>query len=316
MSMRIVCLEADSVKARFRPPRCEHDWVAYPNTAADEVLARLRGAQVAIVNKVRLDADTLAALPALRLVAVAATGTDNVDLAACAEHGIVVSNVRGYATHAVPEHALMLMLALRRRLFAYVDDVRSGMWAGASGFCLFHHPVGDLNGATLGIVGRGGLGQAVARLAEAFGMTVLFAERRGADSVREGYTDFDTVLRTSDVLSLHCPLNDATRGLIGAAELAAMKNDAILVNVSRGGLVDEQALADALRAGTIAGAGVDVLSQEPPRDGNPLLDADLPNLIVTPHMAWASAGAMKALTDQVIDNIEAFAAGRPRNRVV
>lgn len=315
MSMRIVCLEADSIKARFRPPGFEHDWVAYPNTAADEVLPRLRGAQVAIVNKVRLDADTLAALSALRLVAVAATGTDNVDLAACAEHGIVVSNVRGYATHTVPEHALMLMLALRRRLFAYVDDVRSGMWARAGAFCLFHHPVGDLNGATLGIVGRGGLGQAVARLAEAFGMTVLFAERRGADDVRDGYTDFDTVLRKADVLSLHCPLNDATRGLIGAPELAAMKNDAILVNVSRGGLVDEHALADALRAGTIAGAGVDVLSQEPPRDGSPLLDADLPNLIVTPHMAWASAGAMKALTDQVIDNIEAFAAGRPRNRV-
>lgn len=316
MSMRIVCLEADSINAKFRPPRFEHDWVAYPRTAPGEVLARLRGAQVAIVNKIKLSGETIAALPDLRLVAVAATGTDNVDLAACAAHGIVVSNVRGYATKTVPEHTLMLMLALRRRLFAYVDDVRNGLWARTDAFCLFHHPVGDLDGATLGIVGRGGLGQAVARLAEAFGMTVLFAERKGTDVVRDGYTAFDTVLRTADVLSLHCPLTEATRGLIGAAELAAMKNGAILVNVSRGGLVDEQALADALRAGTIAGAGVDVLSQEPPRDGNPLLAADVPNLIVTPHMAWASAGAMKALTDQVIDNIEAFAAGAPRNRVV
>lgn len=314
--MRIVLLEGDSIQAAFRAPAIDHEWVAYPVTPQEQVLARLEGAEVAIINKLKLRAGDIARLPQLRMVAVAATGSDNIDLAACAERGIAVSNVRGYAVNTVPEHAIMLMLALRRRLFEYAADVRGGMWNRAGTFCLFHHPVRDLHGATLGIIGRGGLGQGVARLAEAFGMKVLYAEHKGARQVREGYTAFDTVIREADVISLHCPLNDATRGLIHTAEMARMKPGAILINTSRGGLIDEQALADALRAGTIAGAGVDVLSQEPPRDGNPLLASDIPNLIVTPHMAWASAGAMQALADQVIDNVEAFAAGSPRNRLV
>lgn len=315
MAVRIVFLEGDSVQATFRAPAFDHEWLAYPVTAQEQVLERLEGAGVAIVNKLKLRADDIARLPQLRMIAVAATGADNVDLAACAERGIVVSNVRGYAVNTVPEHAIMLMLALRRRLFEYAADVRDGMWNRADTFCLFHHPVGDLHDAKLGIVGRGGLGQGVARLAEAFGMKVLFAERKGAVGVREGYTAFDTVLREADVISLHCPLDASTRGVIAAAEMARMKPGAILINTSRGGLIDEQALADALRAGTIAGAGIDVLSQEPPRDGNPLLAADIPNLIVTPHMAWASAGAMQALADQVIDNIDAFVEGSPRNRL-
>lgn len=316
MSIRIVNLEGESIIARFRAPAVTHEWIEYPLTPPERVVERLRGAQVAVINKIRLNAEHLRQLPDLKLVAICATGTDNIDLAACREHGVTVSNVRGYAVNTVPEHAILLMMALRRSLLAYDADVRAGLWAKSGNFCLFGHPVGDLHGATLGIFGRGGLGQGVARLAEAFGMRILWGEHRGADTVREGYTDFATVLRESDVISLHCPLNDATRGMIGRAELQAMKPTAVLVNTARGGLVDEQALADALREGVIAGAGVDVLSQEPPRDGNPLLAPDIPNLIVTPHMAWASATAMQAMTDQVVDNIDAFARGEPRNRVV
>lgn len=316
MSIRIVNLEGESIIARFRAPAATHEWIEYPLTPPERVVERLRGAQVAVINKIRLTAEHLRQLPDLKLVAICATGTDNIDLAACREHGVTVSNVRGYAVNTVPEHAILLMMALRRSLLAYDADVRAGLWAKSGNFCLFGHPVGDLHGATLGIFGRGGLGQGVARLAEAFGMRILWGEHRGAAAVREGYTPFEQVLRESDVISLHCPLNDATRGMIGAAELQAMKPTAVLVNTARGGLVDEQALADALRAGTIAGAGVDVLSQEPPRDGNPLLAPDIPNLIVTPHMAWASATAMQAMADQVVDNIDAFARGEPRNRVV
>tara|TARA_R110002049_G_scaffold59920_10_gene161726 strand:- start:1620 stop:2570 length:951 start_codon:yes stop_codon:yes gene_type:complete len=316
MSIRIVNLEGESVATSFRKPAIEHEWTDYPLSTADQVVERLAGAEIAVINKVRITAEHLPQLPDLKLIAIAATGTDNIDLAACKAHGVVVSNVRGYAVHTVPEHAILLMMALRRSLLSYVQDVRDGLWARSGNFCLFGHPVGDLHGATLGIFGRGSLGQGVARLAEAFGMRVIYGEHRGATSVREGYVAFEEVVRTADVISLHCPLNDATRGMIGKTELQMMKPTAVLVNTSRGGLVDEQALADALRAGEIAGAGVDVLSKEPPRDGNPLLAPDIPNLIVTPHMAWASDAGMKGVTDQVIDNIEAFVAGTPRNRVV
>ena len=315
MSIRIVSLEGDSVTVDFRTPGIEHEWVEYPQTSQTQVVERLAGATIAIINKCRLGVAELDRLPELRMIAIAATGTDNIDLAACKARGVVVSNVRGYAVHTVPEHAILLMMALRRNLFAYVADVRGGLWSKSANFCLFDHPVGDLHGATLGIFGRGSLGEGVARLAAAFGMRVVYGEHRGAPLVREGYVAFEEVLATADVVSLHCPLNAATRGLIGRDELAAMKADAVLVNTARGGLVDEQALADALRAGMIAGAAVDVLSQEPPRDDNPLLAPDVPNLIVTPHMAWASRSAMQALADQVIDNVEAFVSGAPRNRV-
>ena len=315
MGLRIVVLEQDSVKASFRAPAFDHEWVAYPVSSREQVRQRLRGAAIAVVNKVRIDAEDLAALPDLKMIAVAATGADNVDLAACTARGVVVSNVRGYAVETVPEHVMMLMLALRRSLFNYAADVGAGRWAGADTFCLFDHPVRDLHGATLGIIGGGDLGSGVARLATAFGMKVIFADRKGAARPREGRVSFDTVLREADVLSVHCPLNEETRGLIGAGELARMKRDAVVINTARGGIVDEPALAEALREGRIAGAAVDVLSSEPPRDGNVLLAPGIPNLIVTPHMAWASAQAMQALADQVIDNLEAFFAGRPRNRL-
>ena len=312
---RIVFLERDSIRGEFRRPDFPHDYDEYPLTLPEELAPRVRDATIVITNKVQLRGELLATLPKLKMIACAATGTDNVDLAWCREHGVVVSNIRGYAVNTVPEHAIALALALRRNLLAYRRDVQAGKWQQAQMFCFFDHPIGDLNGATLGIFGRGSLGQGVACLGEAFGMRVLWGEHRGAAKVRPGYTAFEAVLRESDVISLHCPLNEQTRGMIGEAELRLMKPDAVLINTARGGLVDEAALARALKEGRIGGAGFDVLTKEPPREGNPLLQIDQPNFILTPHIAWASARAMQTLLDQLTGNLEAFASGAPRNRV-
>ena len=312
---RIVFLERDSVRADFRRPSFPHEWVEYAESEQDQVVERLRGATILIANKLSVGEAELSELPGLKLVAVAATGVDRIDLEACRRRGVAVANVRGYAAHSVAEHALMLALALRRNLGPYVEDVRRGRWAESAQFCLLTHTVRDLHASTLGVVGYGSLGRAAAELGRAFGMRVLLAEHRGAKEVREGRTEFDELLRESDVVTLHAPLGPETRHLIGGRELSLMKPTAILINCARGGIVDEAALAAALRAGRIAGAGVDVLSEEPPRGGNPLLAGDIPNLVVTPHVAWASLGAMQALADQVVDNIEAFVRGEPRNTV-
>jgi glycerate dehydrogenase len=311
----VVFLEKDSIHAMVRRPSFPHTWAEYDQTAPEEIHDRLRDATIVITNKVKLSGELLAQLPKLKLIAEAATGTDNIDLAWCRAHGLPVTNIRGYAAGTVPEHVFMLLLALRRQLIAYRADVAAGKWQQSPMFCFFDHPIRDLRGSTLGIFGRGSLGRGVAKLAEAFGMRVLWGEHKNAATVREGYTPFTTVLSESDAISLHCPLNDQTRGMIGEAELRAMKRDAVLINTARGGLVDELALVRALRDGWIAGAGFDVLSKEPPKDGNPLLGVQLPNLIVTPHVAWASDKAMQALADQLIDNIEAFVRGEERNRV-
>lgn len=316
---RVVYLDAASIRAKPRRPAATHEWIEYAATAPSEVVDRLRCASVAISNKVRIDRAAIAQLPDLRFIAVAATGTNNVDLDAAREHGIVVSNIRGYAERTVPEHALAMMFALSRNLFAYRDAVAAGEWQRAERFCLFDRPIRDLGDLSLGIVGRGSLGEGLARLAGALGMTVCFADHKGVANPRPGYRRFDEVLREVDVLSLHCPLSESTRHLIGAAELAAMKPGALLINTARGGLVDEAALAAALREGHLGGAGFDVLSEEPPVNGNVLLAADLltaPNFLLTPHNAWASDRAMQALADQLIDNIDAWFAGAPRNRVV
>jgi len=309
----IVVLERDSLDAVLRRPAFPHSWAEYGKVAQDALLACLDGASIAIVNKTPLHAEALGALPGLRLVAVAATGTDNVDLAACAARGITVSNVRGYAEHTVPEHAFALILALRRNLIAYGQDVKRGLWQKADTFCLAGHPVRDLHGATLGIFGEGSIGQGTARIGRAFGMRVLFADHAPPRSPGVEFTPAAQVLAEADIVSLHLPLTAETRNLIGARELALMKPDALLINTARGGLVDERALADALRNGSIAGAGFDVLSAEPPRQGNPLLDLDLPNFILTPHVAWSGRQAMQALADQLMDNVEAFVRGAPRN---
>jgi glycerate dehydrogenase len=313
---RIVFLDRDSIQANLRRPEFPHEWRDFPATSAAQVAERLEHATVAISNKVPVMADSLARLPKIRLIAVCATGTNNVDLDYCRAHGITVSNIRNYAVHSVPEHVFMMILALRRNLAGYRDDVRNGRWQTSEQFCLTTHPIADLHGSTLGVIGHGVLGQAVAKLGEAFGMRVLIAEHKDATRVRDGYTPFDAVLAESDALTLHCPLTPATRHLIGAAELKRMRRHALLINTARGGLVDEAALAAALKKNEIGGAGFDVLTAEPPRAGNPLLEIDQPNFILTPHVAWASGNAMQIMADQLIDNIEAFVRGAPQNRVV
>ena len=311
----IVFLERNTFSIPFRKPSFEHEWIDFGETTLDQVVDRLAQATIAICNKLQLRGDALAQLPELRLIAVAATGVDNVDLAYCRSHNIAVCNTRGYAVNSLPEHALMLMLALRRNLIAYRADVKAGRWHEARQFCLLDHPIGDLKGATLGIVGFGRLGRSMAQFGRAIGMEVIVAERKNVAEVRDDRVSFTDVLRLSDMISLHCPLTEETKNLIGADELRQMKPGAILINTARGGLIDDHALLDALRSGHLAGAGIDVLRNEPPRDGNPLLDVDLPNLIVTPHNAWASRQAMQTLADQLVDNLEAFVRGEPQNLV-
>jgi glycerate dehydrogenase len=315
MQHTVVFLDRSSLQAEVRRPSFAHAWQEYAASDVGEVPQKLRDATVAITNKVPLRAETLRRLPNLKMIAVAATGYDVVDIDYCRANGIAVSNIRNYAVHTVPEHAFALILALRRNLFAYREDVANSKWQRVDQFCFFDHPIRDMFGATLGIIGEGALGQATAKIARGFGMKVLFADHAPPKMPDVEFTPFEQVLAESDVISLHAPLTPDTRNLIGSKELRKMKRTAILINTSRGGLVDEQALAEALTQGLIAGAGFDVLTKEPPKDGNPLLDLRLPNFILTPHVAWASEGAMQFLADQLIDNIEAFVAGKPQHLV-
>jgi len=312
---KIVFLDRASIIADIRRPAFAHQWEEYSTTLADQTTERLQDVTIAITNKVLLRREVLEQLPRLKMVAVAATGVNNVDIDCCSERGIIVSNIRNYSVHTVPEHVFMLMLALRRNLLAFQADLHNGEWQRAEQFCLFTHPVRDLYGSTLGIVGHGAIGKAVENIALAFGMKVLIAEHKGVIEVRPGYTAFDTVLQESDVISLHLTLNEQTRHLISTAEFTRMKSGALLINTARGGLVDEGALLEALHSGRIGGAGFDVLEKEPPREGHPLLDLNLPNFILTPHIAWSSREAMQTLADQLIANIEAYIAGTPQNRV-
>jgi glycerate dehydrogenase len=279
-------------------------------TAPEQVIERLRGAQVAISNKVLLDARTLAACPDLRLILVAATGTNNIDLAAARAQGISVSNCQGYGTPSVAQHTLMLLLNLATRLRDYQDAVGAGRWQQAKQFCLLDYPIIELEGKTLGLLGHGELGSAVARLAEAFGMRVLLGQIPGRPA-RADRLPLDELLPQVDALTLHCPLNEHTRHMIGARELALLKPSALVVNTARGGLIDEQALADTLRSGHLGGAATDVLSVEPPSAGNPLLANDIPRLIVTPHNAWGSREARQRIVGQLAENARAFFNGAP-----
>ena len=306
---RIVFLERNTFTIDFRRPNFDHEWIEYGETRPEQILPRLRDATIVIVNKLPLREPELSQLPELRLIGVAATGVDNIDLPFCRSRRIAVCNARGYAIHSLPEHVLMLILALRRNLIAYQREIDQGAWQRATQFCLLDYPISDLYGSVMGIVGYGSLGQAVGNLAQSVGMRVLVSERHNATNVREGRTPFARVLALSDVITLHCPLNEETRGLIDLQELELMKASAILINTARGGLVNERALVQALRDKKIAGAGFDVLSSEPPREGNILLETDLPNLIVTPHVAWASQNAMRTLADELVDNLEAFVRG-------
>lgn len=286
----------------------------YDTTQVDEVAERIAQADIVIVNKVKLTQDALADATRLKLVAVAATGTDNVDLKTCAARGIAVSNVRNYAIHTVPEHTFSLIFALRRSICAYRDSVNAGRWQNSGQFCYFDYPIRDLAGSTLGVIGDGVLGRAVAAMGKALGMHVLFSGFKGHKPMGSLYTAFEDVLAHSDIISLHCPLNDETRGMIGAEEFAKMKRKPLLINTARGGLVDEFAVGSALDSGQISGAGFDVVSVEPPPPDHPFMALNhRPDFILTPHVAWASDEAVQSLADQLIYNIESFVSGAPKN---
>ena len=286
----------------------------HAQTPPELIIERLQGAQVVISNKVLLDACTLAACPDLKLILIAATGSNNVDLAAARAQGIAVCNCQGYGTPAVAQHTLMLLLALATRLPDYHQAVAAGRWQQASQFCLLDYPIMELHGKTLGLLGHGVLGSAVGRLAEAFGMRVLLGQLPGRPA-RSDRLPLDELLPHVDALSLHCPLNEHTRDLIGANQLQAMKPNALLINTARGGLVNEQALADALRSGHLGGAACDVLSSEPPQADNPLLAGDIPRLIITPHCAWGSREARQRIVGQLAENAHAYFNATPRRLI-
>ena len=313
--LHIVVLDRDTLVNRPFDFDFPHTLSSYGTTEAHETLERIRGADIVITNKVVISAQAFSENPQLKLVAVTATGVNNVDVEAAKQNGTAVCNIRAYGNESVAEHAFMMMITLMRNLPAYQRDVAAGLWENSPFFCHLGAPMRDLNGKTLAIFGRGNIGQTLATYAQAFKMKVVFVEHKHAETVRDGYVSFDEAVRTADALSLHCPLTPETANMIGEAELQQMKPGAILINCGRGGLVDEAALVAALKYGQIGGAGFDVLTQEPPRDGNPLLKARLPNLIVTPHIAWASQEAANRLFDILLDNINRFVAGNPQNLV-
>ncbi len=289
-------------------------WQFHEETRAEDTLQHVSEAEVVVSNKVVLGREILQQCPQLKLICIAATGTNNVDLAAARELGIAVANVANYSTPAVVQHVFAMILGLTTRLRQYQDAVMEGEWQRSSQFCLLDFPIREIQGKVLGIVGYGNLGKAVARVAEAFGMEVRLAQRPGAPA-SPGRIELDRLLPQADILSLHCPLTPETKHLIGKRELNLMKTDALLINTARGGIVDETALAEALRQNKLGGAGIDVLEIEPPRDGNVLFDPDIPNLIITPHTAWASRESRQRLTNEVAENILAFIRGEKRNRL-
>lgn len=313
--LHIVVLDRDTLVNRPFDFDFPHTLSSYGTTEAHETLKRIRGADIVITNKVVISAQAFAENPQLKLVAVTATGVNNVDVEAAKQNGTAVCNIRAYGNESVAEHAFMMMITLMRNLPAYQRDVAAGLWENSPFFCHLGAPMRDLNGKTLAIFGRGNIGKTLATYAQAFKMNVVFAEHKNAQNVRDGYVSFDEAIRSADVVSLNCPLTPQTANMIGEAELQQMKPGAILINCGRGGLVDEAALVAALKYGQIGGAGFDVLTQEPPRDGNPLLKARLPNLIVTPHIAWASQEAANRLFDILLDNINRFVADNPQNLV-
>ena len=316
--VRIVFLDRGTIgpSVELTKPAFAHEWIEHAQSPHDEVVQRLAGARIAILNKVPIRGEHLKQLPDLKLIVVAATGYDVIDVPACREHGVTVCNVRAYAVNTVPEHTFALILALRRGIVGYRQDVIDGQWLKANQFCFFTHPIRDLAGSTLGIIGEGAIGQSVARLGQAFGMRTLFAAHKGVSGLGPLYTPFDEVLETSDVITLHSPLLPGTRNMIGMAEFRKMKKRPLLINTARGGLVVEADLVQAVKEGLIAGAGFDCITKEPlPADHCFHEIMGRPNVIITPHVGWASQEAMQGLWRQVIDMMQAFQAGRPFNAV-
>ncbi|SCK14378.1 glycerate dehydrogenase [Variovorax sp. HW608] len=316
--MKIVFLDRSTLSPQtsLRGLTFAHTLQLFEKTSAADVADRIADADIVIVNKVKLDRSALERASKLKLVAIAATGVDNVDIATCRERNVVVSNIRNYAANTVPEHTFALIFALRRSICAYRDAVRAGRWQDSEQFCFFDHPIRDLAGSTLGVIGDGVLGQAVARLGTAFGMRVLFAGYKGHTGQGTLYTPFEKTLAESDILTLHCPLTPETRNMIGSPEFSLMRKRPLLINTARGGLVDEAAVGPALEAGQLSGAAFDVVTTEPPPRDHPFMALhSRPDFILTPHVAWASDQAIQGLADQLIDNIEAFVRGEPRNVV-
>lgn len=312
--MKVVFLDSDSLPVSIARPAWVTDWQDRPDTAPDQVVDAAQDADAVITNKVRIGRAELEQLPNLRFICVAATGYDCIDLAACRDFAVTVCNVPAYSAQSVAESVIASIFALRRQLFAYQAAALRD-WSGSRHFCVHRAPIQDVQGSVLGIVGRGGIGLATARLASALGMQLLFAEHRGVVPVRKGYQAFETVLAQSDVISLHCPLTEHTRHLIGPRELAQMKPGALLINTARGPLVDEAAVLDALDSGRLGGAALDVLCQEPPPADHPLLNSRHTNLIVTPHVAWASQSSLQRLADGILGNLQGYHSGNLNNLV-
>ncbi|SPY33176.1 2-hydroxyacid dehydrogenase [Pasteurella canis] len=308
--LKIVFLDSTAIPKHIPIPRpsFEHQWIEYEHTAGNEVIERMQDAEIAVTSKVVFNREVMQQLPQLKLIAITATGTNNVDLVAAKELGITVKNVTGYSATTVPEHVLGLIYALKHSIMSWYRDQLVAKWADSKQFCYFDYPITDVKGSTLGIFGKGCLGTEVGRLAAAVGMNVLYAEHKDATSCREGYTPFEDVLKQADIVTLHCPLTETTQNLINKDTLALMKKGAFLINTGRGPLVDEKALVEALESGHLGGAALDVLVKEPPEKTSVIVQAAtrLPNLIVTPHIAWASDSAVMTLVRKVTQNIEDF----------
>lgn len=311
--LTIVFLDRTGIPATHEIPRPNfaHQWIEYDRTSADQTYERAKEADIIITSKVLLTRELLAKLPKLKLIAITATGTNNVDMAAAQELGIVVKNVTGYSSVTVPEHVMGMIYALKHSLMSYHrDQIMTDRWATCGQFCYVDYPVTDIRGSTLAVFGKGNTGSEVARLAQAVGMRVIFAEHKNAQIIREGYVSFEEAFKQADIVSLHCPLTEQTQHLINAETLALMKPTAYLINTGRGPLVDEKALLEALENRQIAGAALDVLAKEPPELDDPLMLAAkrLPNLLITPHVAWASDSAVTTLVNKVTENMETFVA--------
>ncbi|WP_215767800.1 2-hydroxyacid dehydrogenase [Haemophilus sp. SZY H8] len=308
--MNIVFLDSTAIPKHIPIPRPSfvHTWTEYEHTSSAETIERSKDADIVITSKVIFDRETLKQLPKLKLIAITATGTNNVDLVAAKEMGIAVRNVTGYSSTTVPEHVIGLIFSLKHSFAGWLRDQLEAKWPKSKQFCYFDYPITDVRGSTLGVFGKGCLGTEVGRLANAVGMKVLYAEHKDAAVCREGYTPFDEVLRQADIVTLHCPLTETTKNLMNAETLSKMKKGAFLINTGRGPLIDELALIDALKTGHLGGAALDVMVKEPPEKDNPLILAakTMPNLIITPHIAWASDSAVTTLVGKVMQNIEEF----------
>ena len=314
--MQIVFVDESTITLDDMDFSCMHklgDYVSFPNSTEPEIIDRCSDADYLIANKALMTRNIIENLPKLRMIAVIATGYNNVDLAAAKKKGVTVCNVAGYAAATVPQHTFALILNLATAAYKYNADVEAGKWHKATSFTLLTYPTFELAGKTIGIIGFGTIGRNVARIAEGFNMKILANDAFGINDPRYPNTDLDTIYKESDVITVHCPLTDETKNLIDAATIAKMKSNVLLINTARGGVVDEQALADALNSGRIAGAGFDVLTVEPPKDGNVLLGAK--NLILTPHSAWSTLEARQILVDESARNIEAHSQDNPRNVV-